>query len=121
MLSPPNQGSDLADILRDNPMLAFLGVPAFSQLGTCRACKPNLLGPVYGEVGVITGDRSFNPLFSYLIPGADDGTVSVESTRVEGMKAFLVVHSSHTFIMQSPKVVSQVINFLEQGSFKGQR
>jgi len=118
MLSPPNHGSELADILRDNPMIAPLGVPAIGQLGTCRACKPNHLGPVYGQVGVITGDRSFNPLFSYLIPGADDGTVSVESARVEGMKAFLVVHHSHTFIMHSPEVISQVIYFLEQGTFK---
>jgi len=118
MLAPPNQGSELADILCGNPMLAFLDVPAIGQLGTCRTCIPGHLGPVYGQVGVITGDKSLNPLFSYLIPGVDDGTVSVKSARVEGMKAFLVVHHSHTFIMHSPDVISQVINFLEQGIFK---
>jgi hypothetical protein len=120
MLSPPNQGSELADLLRDTPLLSFLGVPAIEQLGTCRACIPSHLGSVHGQVGVITGDKSFNPLSSYLIPGTDDGTVSVKSARVEGMKAFLVLHHSHTFIMQSPEVISQVIHFLEYGIFKGQ-
>lgn len=120
MLAPPNQGSELADILRDNPLLACLDVPAIAQLGACSTCIPSGLGPVYGQVGVITGDKSLNPLFSYLIPGADDGTVSVKSARVEGMKAFLVVHHSHTFIMHSPEVISQVVHFLEQGTFKEQ-
>jgi len=120
MLAPPNRGSELADILCGNPWLACLDVPAIAQLGTCRTCIPSGLGPVYGQVGVITGDKSLNPFFSYLIPGADDGTVSVKSASVEGMKAFLVVHHSHTFIVNSPEVISQVVNFLEQGTFKEQ-
>jgi hypothetical protein len=33
------------------------------------------------------------------------------------MKDFLVVHENHTFIMQSPEVVEQVLYFLEHGRF----
>ncbi|ESP63011.1 Lipase [Smithella sp. ME-1] len=117
MLSPPNQGSELANIFQENSLITFFGGPVIKQLGTCPTSIPNQLGPVYGEVGVITGDKSLNPLFSYLIPGKDDGTVSVESTKVEGMRDFLVVHRSHTFIMNSTEVISQVLNFLQQGKF----
>jgi alpha-beta hydrolase superfamily lysophospholipase len=117
MLSPPNQGSELADILRDS-FYQTLSVPAVGQLGTGSDSVPLNLGPVDFEVGVITGNRSINPLGSRLIAGPSDGTVAVERAKVAGMSDFLVLPHSHTFIMLRKGVADQVIHFLEQGRFE---
>lgn len=75
------------------------------------------LGPPDFEVGIITGDRSINPILSFLIPGKDDGKVSVEKAKLKGMKDFLVVHKSHPFIMNDENVLKQVTSFIENGMF----
>lgn len=118
MLGPPNQGSELADRLKRWPLCRFFASPCGLQLGTGPDDLPNKLGPVRFEVGVIAGDRSLNPLFSRLIPGPDDGKVSVASARLEGMKDFLVVHHSHTWLPWRKPVIRQVIAFLETGRFE---
>lgn len=121
MLSPPNQGSELADWAAEKPVLEKLLGPAIEQLGTGPASVPSQLGPVDFELGVIAGDRTLNPLFSRIIPGEDDGKVSVERAKVLGMADFLVVPHSHTYIMLSEDVIEQVIFFLDNGKFRHQR
>jgi pimeloyl-ACP methyl ester carboxylesterase len=116
MLAPPNRGSEWVDAFRDTWLLSLAG-PAARELGTDSASAPRRLGPVDFELGVLVGDRSWNPLGSWLIPGEDDGTVAVASARVEGMADFRVVHENHTFIVTSPQVVWQAIHFLEHGAF----
>ena len=117
MLSPPNQGSELADWVAESPLLQSVIGPSVEQLGTGPESVPSQLGPVDFELGIITGDRTINPIFSHLIPGADDGKVSVESAKVSGMSDFLVMPHSHTFIMMREGVVEQVVHFLEHGRF----
>ena len=52
-----------------------------------------------------------------LLPGENDGTVSVESTRLEGATDFILVEANHTFIMQEVEVAQQVVRFLRDGHF----
>ena len=47
------------------------------------------------------------PLFSIMIPGVDDGKVSVERARLQGMSDFLVVPEAHSFIMRDDAVIQQ--------------
>ncbi len=69
MLSPPNSGSELVDAWKKIP-IARKGIgPSRGQLGTDPDSVPRTIGPVDFEVGVITGDRSMIPFFSWLIPG----------------------------------------------------
>lgn len=117
MLGPPNQGSELVDRLRRNVLLRRLLAPAGLQLGTGNDSIPNRLGAVDFELGVIAGSRSINPFFSRCLPGPHDGKVSVQRTRVEGMKESLIVPHSHTFLMWRRSVATQVIHFLQQGRF----
>ena len=121
MLSPPNQGSELADRLRSNFVYRLATGPAGQELGTNDASTPNTLGAVDFPLGVITGNRSLNPLFSAWIPGPDDGKVSVSRAPVDGMTDFLVVPHSHSFIMRSPQVGAQVVHFLRHGQFEHPR
>lgn len=120
MLSPPNQGTELVNRLPDDLLRLLLG-PASVRLGTDSASVPLELGPVEFELGVIAGDVSLNPLFSFWLPGEDDGAVSVESAWVHGTDDFLVLPYSHTFIMQREEVILQVLSFLESGQFLDER
>ncbi len=118
MLSPPNQGSEVADWAAESPLLQRILGPSAGQLGTGPESVPNQLGPVDFELGIIAGNKTLNPLFSRMIPGDDDGKVSVESTKVEGMADFIVVPHSHTYIMWHEAVIDQVVYFLENGTFQ---
>jgi triacylglycerol lipase len=117
MLSPPNQGSKLVDSLGDSYFFNKLNGPAGRQLGTGKDSLPLRLGPVDFELGVIAGNRSFNPLNSLIVPGPDDGTIAVDRTKVAGMKDFLILPRSHIFIMRSEDAIKQVIHFIEHGTF----
>ena len=117
MISPPNHGSEIADAFRKLPLYRWLYGPAGTRLGTGPDSVPNRLGPVRAEIGVITGDRSLNPIFSWIITGKNDGKVSVNSARLDEMADFIVVHNSHSFIMQNKIVLEQTAAFLKTGKF----
>jgi triacylglycerol lipase len=117
MLSPPNGGSEVVDTFKNTYPFRFINGPAGKQLGTDASSLPRRLGKVTFDTGVITGDRSINIINSLLIPGADDGKVSVINAKVEGMSDFLIVHVSHPFIMKNDEVIKQTVYFLKNGKF----
>lgn len=118
MLGPPNRGSEVVDELRDMWGFDLLNGEAGLELGTEPDSVPNRLGPANFEVGVVAGSFSINPILSDMIPGPDDGKVSVESTRLEGMSDHIVMDVSHTFMMRDDEVIEQIISFLQSGKFR---
>ncbi len=118
MLAPPNAGSPVADLLRDRwPFTAWCG-PALRELGTGPDSVPLGLGPVTGEVGVVTGERNQYPWFGRVFGGPSDGLVSVESAKVAGMADFAVVRAGHSLVMRNRAVARQTIHFLREGRFE---
>ena len=117
MLGPPNQGSEVVDKIGRLTLFKWINGPAGQQLGTASNSLPNRLPVPPAEVGVIAGTRSINWILSAMIPGPDDGKVSVERTKLAGMKDFATVHAAHPFLMQNPKVINMTLSFLRDGSF----
>lgn len=120
MLGPPNQGSEVVNRLARFRFFSYVNGPAGGELGTGAGSVPSRLGPVDFELGVIAGDRSINWINSLMIKGADDGKVSVERTKVEGMKGHVVVHATHPCLMKNRKVIGLTLAFLRSGQFPAQ-
>jgi pimeloyl-ACP methyl ester carboxylesterase len=118
MLSPPNSGTEVVDKLGNIFIFKALNGPASTQLGTGSDSLPIILGPVHFKLGVLTGSKTTNPILSAMIPGKDDGKVSVQRAQIQGMSDFLVLPHSHPFIMRSKETISQTIYFIEHGRFQ---
>jgi pimeloyl-ACP methyl ester carboxylesterase len=118
MLAPPNRGSEIADWVRSFPISGGLMGRLAGQLGTRPEDIPRDLPVPSIAFGVIAGDRWINPVGPWLLPSPHDGTVSVASTRLDGMLDHLVVPHTHTFIMNSAEVADQVDTFLRTGRFR---
>lgn len=117
MLGPPNQGSEVVDKLHNFPGFHFINGDAGMQLGTGALSIPNSLGKANFDVGIIAGTRSINWILSFLIPGSDDGKVSVARTRLDGMSDHMEMPVTHPFMMKNKKVIAQVIHYLKYGNF----
>ncbi len=116
MLAPPNRGSPYVDIAERWSLASWLG-PTGAQLGTSDESLPNRLPDPDFELGVIAGNGGFHPLGDWVLEGENDGTVSVESTRLPGVRDFAVESVSHTFIMRDDRVAAHVLAFLREGRF----
>jgi triacylglycerol lipase len=118
MLGPPNQGSEVVDKLGSFWLFKKINGPAGSELGTDKNSMPNQLGPANFCAGVIAGNRSINWINSLIIPGSDDGKVSVERTKLAGMTDHIVIRAAHPFLMRNRTVIRQTIHFLRTGQFE---
>lgn len=118
MLGPPNQGSEVVDKLGKFPGFYFINGDAGMQLGTGELSVPNQLGKADFDVAIIAGTRSINWILSLYIPDTDDGKVSVERTKLEGMNDHIEMPVTHTFMMKNNEVIAQILYYLKHGNFE---
>lgn len=118
MLGPPNKGSEVVDKLAKIPGFHFINGDAGLQLGTGKLSVPNSLGKANFDVGIVAGTKSINLILSSLIPNKDDGKVSIENTKLEGMADHIAMPVTHPFMMKNKAVIAQTLRFLKHGKFE---
>lgn len=120
MLGAPNQGSEVIDEIGAWWLTKKINGPAAADLAASSDSYCNRLGRVNFETGLIAGDRSINWINSMMIPGPDDGKVSVNRTKVCGASHHLILHSSHPYLMKNDRAIEQTVRFLRMGSFSAE-
>lgn len=115
IVGSPSRGTEAVEYLRNKWYFFLLG-PALPSLSTKDSVfLASLIKPNY-NLGVIAGNVSYGNR-SRLFTGKNDGLVSVESTKVEGMKDFISMPESHFSLRHSEKVMKQILNFLKSSKF----
>ncbi|MBK1881760.1 alpha/beta hydrolase [Luteolibacter pohnpeiensis] len=118
MIAPPNGGSEIVDWAQNKRLfLAFLG-PAGRELGTDGVPLKLPQLPAGLEAAVIMGRKSKINFFHKVLQPENDGVVSVEYGKIEGLKGFTVVDGDHTFIQIHPDTIRQVLHFLKEGTLQ---
>lgn len=115
MAGTPNGGSEVADFLKSWRLYRRLYGPAGQQLITDQSAFSALLGAVDYELGIIAGDRTVDPVSSYIIGKPGDGKVSIESTKLAGMKAHIVIPTNHTFMPSNRQMWEGALKFIREG------
>ena len=113
MLAPPNQGSEIIDWIEHCPPLRATLGPAGKELGTNQIDAPPI--PNHTDTAVVMGKRSSIPFFRTFLDTENDGIVSVQKGKVDGMNEFHIINSDHTFIVTEPEVMQLTSAYLRDG------
>ena len=111
MLAPPNRPAKLASNLRENRLFQLWTGDSGQKLSDPEFYRTLPVPPV--EFGVIVGDRGHRIGFDE----PNDGVVSVEGAKLEGMSDFIVLRHTHTLIMMASDTAELCRRFLENGTF----
>jgi triacylglycerol lipase len=117
-IAPPNHGSEWVNHLSEFQAFDWIfGDKAIQQL---KADGPfvQTLGIPPGEFGIIAGGRGDDDGYNPILPGDDDGSVAVASTRLDGAKDFVLVNGQHTLLLTKDRTVDNVVSFLKNGRFQ---
>ena len=118
MLGVPNLGARMASILEHNSLFNAIFGPAGDQLvEDPKGFITQLPTPPF-EFAIVSGARGTEEGWNPVIPGDDDGTVSVDSTMLPGAKDSITFPVLHTFLMSHPEVMSATLRFLDTGSLR---
>lgn len=118
LLGTPNKGTEVVDHFSDGWLRNILG-PTAKALGTDKNSFPNSLEAPYYPVGIIAGELK-STINDMVIPGRDDGIVSVEATKIDEMTDFIILETGHSMMRYDSEVADQTIEFIKNGAFKVQ-
>lgn len=118
MLGTPNRGAELADISQKYWLVRTAGGPGARQLVTSQdGLIPKLPVPKF-EFAVIAGCRGTATGWNPFIPGDDDGTVTVASTKLAGAADFSTVNAVHSRLLWNQEALDQTVSFLKAGRLR---
>lgn len=118
MIATPNLGAEMADMLKSNSLYRLVFGPAGQQLAGGAGGFIEQLATPEIEFAVIAGGRGTPGGYNPLIPGDDDGTVSIACTRLPGASDFVVAPHLHTFLVRSPDCHEFAARFLKEGRLR---
>ena len=123
MLGVPNLGAHMADRLKGLSLYRAIFGPAGQQLVTDPDGLIAKLPAPKCEFAIIAGARGTENGYNPLIPGDDDGTVALSSTRLPGAADFMTVSCLHSFLMYSREAIEAAVRFIQTGCLRasGQR
>lgn len=123
MIAPPNQGALMMQ------KVTALKLPGWNFITKCvyGRARIELLPGSAGiasdlpsppcEFAIIAGGKNTPRGFSPFLPGDNDGTITVDSTRLDGASDFIVLPHLHTPILWQRDTIDATINFLLTGKF----
>lgn len=117
MLTPPNNGAQLATVFRGTPMLEWFWGKSAIQLAEQWSEVDQRLATPRCEFGIIAGGQGTEAGRSPLIEGDDDFIVGVEETKLPGARDFVVLPIFHSRAMSYSDVREYTLRFLQHGHF----
>ena len=118
MLGPPNGGSAHIDLLVHLPLCETIWGTPSPELGTGTNALPARLPPINFPCRVIAGTNK--GLVGWMLPGENDGKVTVASASAGNPSEVLLLPTGHTWMMRNPVVISNTIAFLRDGAKSGE-
>ncbi len=115
MIAPPHKGSEVIDRYRNNAIFRWWHGPVVDELGTSHA-HPAVDHSHIAHIGIIAGNRS-QPILGRCFSSENDGKVSVESARLEGVSNFVVLPFTHTNMLWKEETAEYTLQFLASGKF----
>jgi len=117
MLGPPNQGSELAQMVAKISVLAALSNGAARELvlDWHRISQDLAVPPC--PFGIVAGGKGDDRGYSSFLAGDDDAVVRVEETRLPGADDFLLLPVHHAAMMRNVAVQQATAAFLKTGRF----
>ncbi|MGN6210416.1 esterase/lipase family protein [Asticcacaulis sp.] len=118
MTAPGLHGSEVLEVYRRNWWFRMIYGPAAFQSGTgSDGFAGQLRAHADYELGIIAGAVSLDPMANLLAPWPHDGKISVNRTKLAGMRDHIVLPLPHDLLSSDPMAVGQVQHFLKYGHF----
>jgi pimeloyl-ACP methyl ester carboxylesterase len=121
MIGPPNHGSQVATMLDQSKLVLLTGGAPVRELGHHWAWTETALATPSFPFGIIAGGRGDGRGFNPLLPGDNDGLVTVANARLEGAADFVRVPVMHTVLTVDAAVLQYTLEFLQNGRFQPPR
>ncbi|MFP6763457.1 MAG: alpha/beta fold hydrolase, partial [Planctomycetaceae bacterium] len=118
MIGTPNKGAEMADKLQDWAAYRLILGPAGQQLISGGEGAISQLPVPKFEFAIIAGAKGTRDGYNLMIPGDDDGTVTIRSAQLEGAADFMTLPVLHSFLPLNAEVIDCTDRFLKTGAFR---
>lgn len=118
MLGVPNNGAELAEVLRYNVWLRWLMGPGAVELRVDPQGLVSRLPAPPTEFATIAGARLDGQGWNPILPGDDDGTVTVARAHLAGATDSINIPVMHPLLTRDPGVIELTLRFLATGALR---